>query len=101
MSSDSIESTLPLLPLRSGVLLPHGTLTLTVGRERSLALIKSLRPGDVFALVTQRDAKTEDPAPADFHSVGVLARLVSTQKTGSGWLCLRTPARQRVVGHRW
>ncbi len=84
MSSDSIESTLPLLPLRSGVLLPHGTLTLTVGRERSLALIKSLRPGDVFALVTQRDAKTEDPAPADFHSVGVLARLVSTQKTGSG-----------------
>ncbi len=84
VSPDSPESSLPLLPLRSGVLLPHSSLTLTVGRERSLALIKALRPGEAFALVTQRDPKVEDPVPSDFHSVGVVARLVSTQRSGEG-----------------
>src|SRR5688572_10484554 len=84
MSAFSPESTLPLLPLRSGVLLPESSLTLTVGRERSVALVKSVRPGDVFALVTQRDAKVEDPVAADFHAVGVLARLVSVHRPTGG-----------------
>ncbi|NUO52629.1 MAG: endopeptidase La [Polyangiaceae bacterium] len=84
MSAFSPESSLPLLPLRSGVLLPESSLTLTVGRERSVALVKSVRPGDVFALVTQRDAKVEDPVAADFHAVGVLARLVSVHRPSGG-----------------
>ncbi len=80
MSLFSPENSLPVLPLRSGVLLPESSLTLTVGRERSLALVKSLKPGDVFVLVTQRDPKVEDPVVADFHSVGVLARLAGVQR---------------------
>ncbi|NUP08314.1 MAG: endopeptidase La [Polyangiaceae bacterium] len=69
------ESPFPLLPLRSGVLLPEGGLTLTVGRPRSLALIQSLKVGSLFGVVTQRDPRVEDPVPADFHDVGTIARL--------------------------
>ena len=69
------ESPFPLLPLRSGVLLPEGTLTLTVGRPRSVALVQSLKVGSLFGVVTQRDPRVEDPVPADFHAVGTIARL--------------------------
>jgi hypothetical protein len=69
------ESPFPLLPLRSGVLLPEGGLTLTVGRPRSLALIEGLKSGSLFGVVTQRDPKVEEPVPADFHAVGTIARL--------------------------
>jgi len=79
---------LPLLPLRSGVLLPEGSLTLTVGRERSVALIQSLRPGQLFGVVTQRDPRTEDPVPADFHGFGTIARLTQVLR-GSGSDALR------------
>jgi ATP-dependent Lon protease len=80
----SPEFPLPLLPLRSGVLLPEASLTLTVGRERSLALVRSLKQGDFLALVTQRDAKVEDPVAADFHAIGTVARLVQVTRSGVG-----------------
>ncbi|MFO0550890.1 MAG: endopeptidase La [Polyangiaceae bacterium] len=69
------ETPFPLLPLRSGVLLPEGSMTLTVGRERSVALIQSLRQGQLLGIVTQRDPKVEDPVVADFHAVGTIAKL--------------------------
>jgi ATP-dependent Lon protease len=79
---------LPLLPLRSGVLLPEGSLTLTVGRERSVALIQALERGQHFGVVTQRDPRTEDPVPADFHPLGTIAKLTQVLR-GSGSDALR------------
>ncbi len=77
------ESPFPILPLRSGVLIPEGTLTLTVGRERSVALIQSLKSGQVFGVVTQRDPRTEDPVVADFHAFGTLARVTQVLRGGA------------------
>ena len=79
---------LPLLPLRSGVLLPEGSLTLTVGRERSVALIQALERGQHFGVVTQRDPRTEDPVPADFHPLGTIAKLTQVLR-GNGSDALR------------
>ena len=75
MNSPTFESPIPILPLRSGVLLPEGTMTLTVGRERSLALVQALKPGQLVGIVTQIDPRVEDPVVSDFHAVGTLARL--------------------------
>ena len=74
------DETFPLLPLRTGVLFPEATMTLTVGRERSVALVDSLRPGSILAVATQRSAKLEDPRAGDVHDVGTFARLVSIQQ---------------------
>ena len=62
----------PLLPLRSGALLPEGSLSLSVGRDRSVALVRSLEPGELFGVVSQRDPKVDDPSLADLHPVGTI-----------------------------
>jgi len=82
MSRPSLSSPFPILPLRSGVLFPESPLSLTVGRERSVALIESLKPGDLFAVVTQRDPRIDDPVAADFQLVGTVARLVQVIRGG-------------------
>lgn len=68
------------LPLRSGVLFPGVTLTLSVGRPRSLALLRTLYPGDVIVTLTQRAPKIQDPARGDLFEEATLARVESLQK---------------------
>ena len=74
----------PLLPLRSGVLFPGATMTLSVGRDRSIALVESLRVGEIVGVVTQKSGRVEEPSKEDLHDVGVFARLLSVQKPGRG-----------------
>ncbi|MEM6531548.1 MAG: endopeptidase La [Myxococcota bacterium] len=65
----------PLLPLRNGVLFPGTVITLPVGRPRSVALLESLKAGDVIAVGVQRDPKTADPNMADLFEVGTYGRV--------------------------
>ncbi len=61
----------PVLPVRDTVLFPHAVAPLTVGRESSVRLIKSLGPDDkMIAVVAQRDPRVERPGGADLHGVG-------------------------------
>ncbi len=74
------------LPLRSGVLFPGTTLTLSVGRPRSLALLRTLYPGDVIATLTQKTPKTQDPSHEELYEVATLARVDSIHKRSeSDW----------------
>jgi len=74
------------LPLRSGVLFPGSTLTLSVGRPRSLALLRTLYPGDVLVTLTQKAPKVQDPSREDLFDFGTLARVESIQKRSeSDW----------------
>ena len=65
----------PLLPLRSGVLFPGGVLTLAVGRPRSVALVRTLHPGSVLAVLTQKEARVLDPGADDVFTTGSFARV--------------------------
>jgi ATP-dependent Lon protease len=76
------DSTLPLLPLRHGVVLPGRVTTIPVGRPRSRALTDTLRLGDRVLLAVQRDPKAEDPSLVDLHPIATLARV--TDKTDRG-----------------
>ena len=71
-----------LLPLRNTVLFPGSISPIDVGRPKSVKLIEeaiaSERP--VIGIVTQRDARTEEPAPADLHEVGCAARILKVIK---------------------
>ncbi|HEU4538933.1 MAG TPA: endopeptidase La, partial [Polyangiaceae bacterium] len=69
------SSPFPLLPLRTGVLFPGTAMPLAVGRERSVALLQTLSPGDVIGVAVQRDGATLDPTLDDLYPVGTFARL--------------------------
>jgi ATP-dependent Lon protease len=67
---------LPILPVRETVLFPGAVVPLTIGRESSLALLDSLEGEDkLLGVVAQLDARIEDPAGTDLHSVGAVAKV--------------------------
>lgn len=66
-------SVYPILPLRTGVLFPHTTITLPVGRKRSVALVESVKKGDWIGVAVQRDRRQDDPGIADLLPMGTLA----------------------------
>jgi ATP-dependent Lon protease len=66
----------PVLPLRSGAVFPGTTLSVNVGRSRSLALIGDLHQGDVIAVVSQKDGKDVEPGFEDVYPTGSFVRVV-------------------------
>jgi len=73
-----------ILPLRSGVLLPGTTLSMPVGRKRSLALVERLETGTIVGIAIQRDPDDDDPGRADLHDVGTYARINRVQRVRDG-----------------
>ena len=71
-----------ILPLRTGVLFPGGTLTFAVGRPRSVALVRDLNPGDIILTFTQRDPRVTDIAQADLFPFGTFALVKAVHRRG-------------------
>lgn len=89
--------TLPLLPLRDGVLLPGTVATIPVGRPASVALVNAVAVGGVVAVGVQRDAAIAEPSMADLYDVAVLARISKVQRMPRGYqVTLEGLARLRV-----
>src|SRR6059036_36538 len=81
----NVPNVLPILPVRDTVLFPGAVLPLTVGRESSLALVNSLHGDEkLLGVVAQLDPRIEDPAAADLHKVGTLAKVHKTVKMPNG-----------------
>lgn len=78
------SSAVPVLPLRNGVLFPGTVIALPIGRERSLALVRTLSKGDVIGVVTQKDRAVVDPTIDDVFRLGTYARIVETGRMPSG-----------------
>src|SRR5437762_2026635 len=88
---------LPVLPVRDTVLFPGAMLPLTVGRESSLALVGSLQGEEkLLGVVAQLDPRIEDPAAADLHKVGTLARVHKTVKMPNGNVVVFLEGLQRI-----
>src|SRR6516225_199059 len=92
-----IPDVLPILPVRDTVLFPGAMLPLTVGRESSLALVGSLQGEEkLLGVVAQLDPRIEDPAAADLHKVGTLARVHKTVKMPNGNVVVFLEGLERV-----
>jgi ATP-dependent Lon protease len=80
-----LPEVLPILPVRDTVLFPGAVLPLTVGRDSSLALVSALEGDEKFlGVVAQLDPRIEDPAAADLHKIGTLAKVHKTVKMPNG-----------------
>src|SRR5713226_1475494 len=92
-----VPEILPILPVRDTVLFPGAVLPLTVGRESSLALVNSLQGEEKFlGVVAQLDPRVEDPAAADLHQVGTLAKVHKTVKMPNGNVVIFLEGLQRI-----
>lgn len=79
------EPSVPLLPLRTMVVLPGERVSLPVGRPRSLRALSAALAGDGrLLLCPQRDPECEDPGLGDLHRVATLARVLDVRDVGGG-----------------
>lgn len=80
-----LPQTLPILALRDAVLFPGAIMPITVGREKSLKLIKSAQKGtNIIGTVTQLDPKVEDPVVADLYRIGTTGRILKMLEMPDG-----------------
>ncbi len=85
MRSEDLPEVLPLLPLRNTVLFPGVVLPITVGRDKSIRLVRDYYNGDKrIGVVTQKDQKEEDPGIKDLHNVGTMAQILKTLQMPDG-----------------
>jgi ATP-dependent Lon protease len=91
--------TLPLLPLRDGVLLPGAIATIPVGRVASVALINAIQAGDLVVVGVQKEASTVEPTIEDLYDVAVVARMQKAQRMPRGYqVTLEGLSRVRLTG---
>ncbi|MDD3567118.1 MAG: endopeptidase La [Bacteroidales bacterium] len=80
-----MPKTLPILALRNTVLFPGVVLPITVGREKSVKLVKNLTQKTKFlGAVSQMDAKIEDPEVKDLFNLGTIARVLKVLEMPDG-----------------
>src|SRR5689334_6676471 len=77
-----VPEQLPILPLRNSVLFPGSIIPIDVGRRKSVRLVEEAvsKERPVIGILTQRDARTEDPTEGDMYTVGCAARILKVIK---------------------
>lgn len=78
-NTDDIDlpQTLPILALRDAVLFPGTIMPITIGREKSIKLVKALyKTTKIIGTVTQIEVKVEDPKRKDLYDIGTSAKIL-------------------------
>jgi ATP-dependent Lon protease len=71
-----MQNTVPVIPIRDGIIFPSTDSVLTFGRPRSLTAIESsFKQEKIVCFVLQKNSKLNDPTPDEIYSVGTLARI--------------------------
>lgn len=85
MNAELLPDDLAILPLRNAVLFPGVVFPITVGRDKSIKLIKDANKKErVIGVVAQVEANIEDPTPNDLHRIGTVAQILKTVQMPDG-----------------
>jgi len=85
MQAEKLPESLPILPLRNTVLFPGVVIPITVGRDKSIRLIReSYRNDRTIGVVAQKDSNIEDPMEKDLYMVGTVAHLIKILQMPDG-----------------
>ena len=77
MNAEDIPDLLSILPLRNTVLFPGVVIPITIGRDKSIRLIKEQYKADrIIGVVAQMHGEIEDPAAGDLYTVGTVAQII-------------------------
>ena len=85
MQEKEVPEVLPLLSLRNTVLFPGVVIPISVGRDRSVRLIREANKAEaLIGVVSQKEDDTEVPGPEDLNKVGTVARILKMLKMPDG-----------------
>lgn len=85
MQNEKIPEILPILPLRNTVLFPGVVIPITVGRDKSIQLIKDYNKGDkTIGVVAQKSDTIEEPTELDLYNIGTVAQIIKMLRMPDG-----------------
>ncbi len=85
MNKENIPESLPILPLRNTVLFPGVVIPITVGRDKSIKLVKDAYNSDkTIGVIAQKDQGVEDPILEHLNKIGTVARILKMLRMPDG-----------------
>lgn len=77
IKDENFSDEISILSVRNTVLFPGVVIPITVGRQRSIRLVKKAQKGDkLIGVCAQKNPNMEDPSWQDIYSVGTLAKII-------------------------
>ena len=93
---EGVPEELPILPLRNSVLFPGVVIPITVGRDKSVRLVKEYyRKRKAIGVVAQRDSDVEEPTFEDLYKIGIVAQIIKTLQMPDGNLTVIIQGKRR------
>ncbi|MFR9607335.1 MAG: endopeptidase La, partial [Rikenellaceae bacterium] len=97
-----IPDSIPILTLRSSVLFPGSITSITVGRDKSMQLVREVNAsGGILGAVLQRDGSIDEPLPSDMYRVGTAARIIKILDLGNGSLSVILNGLEKIEVERY
>ena len=85
MNNEQMPEIVSVLPLRNTVLFPGVVIPITVGRDKSIKLIKDAYASDrIIGVVSQKDVSIEDPKLSDLNNIGTIAQILRMLRMPDG-----------------
>jgi ATP-dependent Lon protease len=93
-----LPESIPILSLRNTVLFPGVVLPISVGRPRSIQLIKdAYRYDKIVGTVAQKDPDMENPGFSDLHTIGTVGQIVKLLEMPDGSTTAIIQGRKRMI----
>jgi ATP-dependent Lon protease len=85
MNNEQLPEIVAILPLRNTVLFPGVVIPITVGRDKSIKLIRDANKGNrLIGVVAQQDVGIEDPTFSQLNQVGTIALIIKMLQMPDG-----------------
>ncbi len=93
-----VPDSIPILSLRNTVLFPGVVLPISIGRPRSVQLIKeAYRTDKIVGTVAQKDPDIENPTFDELHNIGTIGQIVKLLEMPDGSTTAIIQGRKRMV----
>jgi ATP-dependent Lon protease len=77
LTQEDLPDALSILPIKNTVLFPGVVIPITVGRQKSIKLVKKAYQGNrIIGVVAQKNPQAEEPSTEDIYTTGTIARII-------------------------
>ena len=77
LKPEDLPEELSILPIKNTVLFPGVVIPITVGRQKSIKLVKKAYQGNrIIGVIAQKNSQAEEPTVDDLYRTGTVARII-------------------------